>query len=455
MPRTASRRSRLAGVFAASALCARPAHAALDDAFKQVANFEDQIVDRVIAVVDGGALSKFAATLFVVLALALFMLKAMGWALRGFKLAEMVETTVRILLTGFMLASFTVVVPACFSATLYVGQALLAGITGLAQGSPQALAMPSSLVDTLVTYGLQISPNCHLDWYKPWNILDCIKGGAIALVAALVMSVVLGLLCIAIMLVDIWGFWLYGISLAVGPVLLPFTLYDRLAFLFEGWLRFFFGTVVYVILARINLALVAVAILTFWGSTPSALGTFTAPTLAPLDDITNILGLMLFAGVGIFTLLATGRFSAAVVAGAAAGGLNFAKVARAVTRVVAPNVASALGGGGGFKAGWRRQSSKQQRQRPQRHRTRGGDNGITHDSRRSNDGRSSNGDGSPSSRRMPAVIRVPVQVAAMPFGAAFAGLSMGYAATRKRFASRPRFGDTRADPDNIDTVPGP
>jgi hypothetical protein len=50
--------------------------------------------------------------------------------------------------------------------------------------------------------------------------------------------------------------------------------------------------------------------------------------------VTQVLGLMLFAGVGIFTLLATGRFASAIVAGAAAGGINFGQMARTVTRWV-------------------------------------------------------------------------------------------------------------------------
>lgn len=308
---------------------------ALADAFKEVGRFEDQIIQRVSAVVEGGELHHIAAKLFVVLALTLFVFKCMSWALRGFRLDELVHTVVRIMLTGFMLASFTVIVPAAFNAALFVGQVLLAGITGIAQGSPEALTLPTTFVEVLVRYGVQISPNCHLGM-NPFHVLACIKEGAITIVAALAISVVLTFLCIAILLVDIWGFWLYAIALAIGPVLLPFTLYERLAFLFEGWLRFFFGTVIYIILARVNLALVAVAIMAFWGSTPSALGSFTVPTLPPIDDITNILGLMLFASVGIFTLLATGRFASTVVAGAAAGGLDFGRAFNAVSRAVQP-----------------------------------------------------------------------------------------------------------------------
>jgi hypothetical protein len=311
------------------------AHAALNDAFKRIGQFEDAIVDRVSAVVSGGAMHYVATRLFFVLALALFVLKCTSWALRGFKLGEMVETAVQIMFTGLMLSMFTTVVPAIFNAALYVGAVLLAGIMGLGGGTAAAVATPTSLVDMLVTYGMQISPNCHLGW-NPLNILDCVRGGAVQIVAALAISLLLAGLCVAVLLVDIWGFWLYGIALATGPVLLPFTLYRRLSFLFEGWLRFFFGAVIYLILARVNLALVVVALMTYWGSSAAALsgGGFTPPTLAPIDDVTQVLGLMLFAGVGIFTLLATGRFASAIVAGAAAGGINFGQMARTVTRWV-------------------------------------------------------------------------------------------------------------------------
>lgn len=340
------------------------AHADLGNAFEQVKDYEDAIVERVTAVVTGEALMGVASTLFTAMALALFVIKCTGWALRGFQLDDMVHTAVHIMLVWVMVAGFTSVVPAIFDATLYVGQAILAGIAGISFDSPEAVSLPTALVSMLSKYGLTLMPDCDAGILNPF---DCVKGSIIKMIAALAMSVVIAVLCVAIMLVDIWGFWIYAIALAVGPVMLPFLLYKRLAFLFEGWLRFFFGVVVYVILARVNLALVAVAILTYQGTTVSAVasGAFTAAPQSPIKDLADVLGLMLFAGVGIFTLLATGRFASAIVAGAAAGGLNFGKAAAAAVKVIAVPVAivttGVAGAAQGMQAKSRNQSSNNNR----------------------------------------------------------------------------------------------
>jgi hypothetical protein len=331
------------------------AHAGLGDAFQQVTEYEKAIVDRVTDVVKGDALMTVAGTLFTAMALALFVIKCTGWALRGFQLDDMVHTAVHIMLVWVMIAGFTSVVPAIFDATLYVGQAILAGIAGISFDSPEAVSLPTALVSMFSKYGLSLMPDCDASMFNPF---DCIKGSIIKMVAALAMSIVIAVLCVAIMLVDIWGFWIYAIALAVGPVMLPFLLYKRLAFLFEGWLRFFFGVVVYIILARVNLALVAVAILTYQGTTVSAVasGAFTVAPQSPIKDLADVLGLMLFAGVGIFTLLATGRFSNAVVAGAAAGGLNFGKAAAAAVKIVAVPVSIVTTGVAGAAQGIRAKS---------------------------------------------------------------------------------------------------
>src|SRR5574341_1164391 len=266
------------------------------------------------------------------MALGLFVFRATGWALRGFQPAEFVETVMQILFTGFMLVSFTTVVPAIFDATLYVGQAMLTGIAGVSPASTESASLPVAMVDMLRKYGLSLGPDCDAGWTEP---LGCLKGAIVKVVAALLMSVVLALLCIAIMLVDLWGFWIYAIALAIGPVLLPFTLYPRLAFLFDGWLRFFFGVVVYVILARVNLGVVCVAVLTSMGTNVEAVvsGGFVLPMQPRITDLVDILGRMLFCSVGIFSLLATGRFASAIVAGAAGGGLTFGKAGQAIKKL--------------------------------------------------------------------------------------------------------------------------
>ncbi|KQV92796.1 type IV secretion system protein [Rhizobacter sp. Root1221] len=322
---------------------ALPAHAGLGDAFSVVDKYETQIVERVTQVVKGPEMKRVIATLFTVMAASLFLMKCAGWALRGFQLDDMVYTMMQILLTGAMISSFPVVVPAIFDASLYVGHIMLSGITGLSYDPQHASTLPRALVQMMVDYGKSLRPDCPdsvLDWLNPMKLLACVKGSIVMVVATVAMSVVMLVLCMVVMAVDVWGFWIYAIALAIGPLMLPFSLYPRLAFLFEGWLRFFFGVVVYVIVARVNLSLVAVAIMAYQKSSITALvsGGFLLPVAAPIKDFASVLGMMLFCAVGIFTLLATGRFSSAIVAGAAAGGLNLGSVVSKTKQVVQKGV---------------------------------------------------------------------------------------------------------------------
>lgn len=346
---TAVSRSTRDGAFALvliALLCvALPAHATLGDAFTVIGNYETQIVERVTLVVKGPEMKRVIATLFTVMAASLFLMKCAGWALRGFQLDDMVYTLMQILLTGAMISSFPVVVPAIFNASLYVGHVMLSGITGLSYDPQHASTLPRALVHMMVDYGKSLRPDCLVsdsvvDLLNPMKLLACVKGSIVMVVATVAMSVVMLVLCMVVMAVDVWGFWIYAIALAIGPLMLPFSLYPRLAFLFEGWLRFFFGVVVYVIVARVNLSLVAVAIMAYQKASITALvsGGFVLPVAAPIKDFASVLGMMLFTAVGIFTLLATGRFSSAIVAGAAAGGLNLGSVVSKTKQVVQKGV---------------------------------------------------------------------------------------------------------------------
>ena len=308
-----------------------PAHADWGDAYKEIGKFEDSIVKHALDVLARKEIQDFIKLLYVVMALALFVVKCVGWGLRGIVLYDVVETLMQILVPAFLLASFGSIVPTLFSGALGIGQALLAGLTGLDAKTVDLSHLPTLLVSMFVNIGKGLQPHCTPDG-NPLNVLSCITNSFMAIAAAVVMAIVLAILCIFIMLVDVWGFWLYAIALCIGPVLVPFSMYQRLAFLFDGWVRFFIGTLVYVIVARANLGLVAVAL-------PESMhthladvvsGAYLGKPMPPVGGLADVLGILLFCGVGVYTLACTSRFASAIVAGAGAGGVNFGAVGQAL-----------------------------------------------------------------------------------------------------------------------------
>jgi TrbL/VirB6 plasmid conjugal transfer protein len=150
---------------------------------------------------------------------------------------------------------------------------------------------------------------------------------------AWIVAIVLGL---AALVVDVWGFWGFSIALATSVIFVPFMLYERLHFLFDGWIKFFVGFLIYVIVARINLALVASVVMMYLKSNVQDLLSGAGPQMViPVAKYADVMGMQLFMGVGIFTLCATGSFARAMVGGAGGGGVQFGAMAKAASTFVA------------------------------------------------------------------------------------------------------------------------
>lgn len=120
----------------------------------------------------------------------------------------------------------------------------------------------------------------------------------------------------------VWGFWGYSLSKLIGLLFVPTLVNEKISFLFDGWLRFFLGFVVYALVARLNLVLVVVSISLYFGlGLPPGMPT-TAIEMQPVSTLFELLGLMTFMFVGILALFSTGRFAASIVSGAGGGGMG-------------------------------------------------------------------------------------------------------------------------------------
>jgi type IV secretory pathway VirB6-like protein len=351
-PRLLAQRAAPLGLLMVLALAGLPAHASIADGYNTIGQFQGEIITRVSTLInDPGSQVRFAATrFFFVMALALFVWKAASWALRGFDIADFFFTCAQILSAGALMVLLPSLLPAMFNATLFIGNALLAGLAGVSSASVGQAQLPIALTELFQRYTFE--PECG-----PWAAVPggCLFGNFAAVLASISTAIVVTLLGIAALLVDIWGFWGFAIALAIGMVFVPFMLYQRLAFLFDGWVRFTMGFLVYTIVARVNLALVAVALLTYQGATVAGLlgGGVAAPVLPKVESFADVLGMLLFATVGVFTLGATGTFARSMVMGAGGGGVQFSAVARNAASFVAGTASGLVTAGGGALAAGR------------------------------------------------------------------------------------------------------
>jgi len=78
--------------------------------------------------------------------------------------------------------------------------------------------------------------------------------------AQLSASVMAFLLALLAVFSTVWSLWGFVLTKMIGFMFLPCLMFKPLSWLFEGWLRLFFGFLLYNVLARANLILVVIAL---------------------------------------------------------------------------------------------------------------------------------------------------------------------------------------------------
>lgn len=208
-----------------------------------------------------------------------------------------------------------------------LGWDLSEGIAGAIQqaaiGSRDPFLLSGFLID--LVRGIALQSGVSLLTSTLWAIIS----GSIVVVAVFLLSIV-GFFA------NVWAMWGYVLSKIIGFFFIPFLMLKRTEFLFDGWLRLYSGFLVYGIIARANLVLVALAMKTLF-----RLNGYEIESTIQWDiiDIADILGLMSYMCIGIISLFCTGLFTAAVVSGStslgsAAGAVSSA--ATAVARIIQP-----------------------------------------------------------------------------------------------------------------------
>jgi hypothetical protein len=309
-------------------VCVQPAFAAgfdVDDAFSKLAQFSTAMKNGVDTALSSGAVTQVVNVLFMALATILFVWKFVGYALRGFDMLDILELMMTILFVYMLLKSYTIIFPTIYGGAQYIGSAIGNGISGLADGSTMAQNLMRQFAN------MSFKPDC--------DGLDCLGSKFPALIATIIIWVAVLVLGILAMITQVWITWGVLIAYAIGWVMIPFMLYERLHFLCDGWLKFFFGMLVYGLVANANLALVYLAITKFMGAGLKDSGAAVDPM--PIGNLSEAAGLLVFVFIGIFALAATSRFAQAIVMGAGGGGIG--GIAQGAARAGA-NAASAGAG---------------------------------------------------------------------------------------------------------------
>lgn len=248
-------------------------------------------------------------------ALILFVWTVTRWVFNDATFFDGLHMVVLLLMTRVLMASFDLLTSAIWDAGVGIGDAIQLGMVGTTD-----LFFGPSFITKVVNnivwppFGVNLAADILL---------------ALSIVTLGVVSVILSALAF---IAAVWGFWGYTLAKLIGLIFIPTLLYERLSFLFDGWLRFFFGFVFYLIIARLNLVLVASSFAIYLGLPL----TTTAPppiVLPTITGLTDLLGLFVFFLIGILALFSTARFASTLMSGAGGGGIGGAihGAARSIT----------------------------------------------------------------------------------------------------------------------------
>lgn len=265
-------------------------------------SFFQYIAPFVEKVVASSAITDFSFTLWKFFAVVLLVWEMAIAALSGFDFSKLFATIFIIVVVRILMLNYDQLTAALWSWS----EGLATSIQTSAVGADDEFFAPRYL----------------------WNLLTSISWDSSnfafhmqSVLAELFLGLLSALLCIASFFASIWALWGYSIAKMIGLTFLPLLLFKRLSWLFDGWLRFFFGFLVYNVLAKAMLMLVIFAVSSYWKLSPNSIPQNNGYHLS-IHDFTDILGLTVFVLSSLVGLVFTGGFVKTLVSGAEVGSLQ-------------------------------------------------------------------------------------------------------------------------------------
>lgn len=294
-----------------------PAFADIDnpsDAHSTFENF-DPFMDRVTVILAGAQASDvgdFVEVLFLFLTTCLVVGALSRYVGNGLTFSDLIEMIVIIAMVRVMMVVYGDLTTALWGWAIGFG----GGIQQVALGTDDIFFVGTWLKNVIDRIAI-----------ADVSLLD----GIILGIAILFLSIILWILSLLAFIGSAWPIYGYAVAKLVGWMFIPTLLVKRLSFLFDGWLRFFFGFLLYAVFIRINLVLIAI-LWELYFNIPS--GTAPgAPIDLPVDNFMDFFGVAALCFISLFGLYSTGRFSVAVAGGVGGFGDMFRSFAMMAGRV--------------------------------------------------------------------------------------------------------------------------
>lgn len=236
------------------------------------------------------------------------------WNFGGIRTYEIVHPLLLILITRIMLNNYDMLTGLFWDWS----EGIAGGIQNAVIGNSDPFFLTGFVED--VVAGIETSDVGILDGLRLW-------------IAGFIITTIILLLSLLSFLASTWALYGYALSKILGWFFVPFIMIQRLAYMFDGWVRLFTGFIVYGVVARANLLLAVLALKSFFGIPGYTVNTNTVYRF-DFTGIADLFGLAGFMLVSILALISTGRFSTAIVSGASGFGRSISAAAYTVVRVM-------------------------------------------------------------------------------------------------------------------------
>jgi hypothetical protein len=133
-------------------------------------------------------------------------------------------------------------------------------------------------------------------------------------IAIAVIQVIAWVLSILAFFCMAWGVYGFALAKLVGWFFIPFVLLERTASLFDGWLRYLVGFLIYMVIARANIVLVLILLSSYFG-VPLGSGSAVPPIALSGTGYSDLGGFVALLIISVFALLSSGRFAVAIAGG--------------------------------------------------------------------------------------------------------------------------------------------
>ncbi len=272
------------------------------------------------SIIESPTLNNFSLTLWKFFSVMLLIWSLTQYAMRGLDFAEIFGVVFMILITRILMLQYDALTTALWSWS----ESFASGIQMAAIGVSDQLFAPRYIWNLMTSF----------DWPAEnflFHPLDVI--------ASIILSLVSAILCVLGFFSAVWALWGYSLAKMIGFMFIPTLLFERMSWLFDGWLRFFFGFLIYNVIAKASLMLVVIALHAYLSLPVDLIPTHMGWSFT-FNSILDLCGLLTFLILSIIGLLSTPSFVRSIVSGSQVGSLaggarSLAQGAQSLARNVA------------------------------------------------------------------------------------------------------------------------